>query len=72
MLYEIILKGKYEDETLKSYPLYVELSKFSRSDKSEYQLPDLNQKVEFDDEEGKEDDLLPYEPKRLRDDGLTW
>ena len=71
-LYDTILKGKYEGETLKTYPLYVELSKFSRADKSEYQVPDQNQKVELEDEEGKEEELTPYEPKRLCDDGLTW
>jgi len=52
--------------------LYIELSKFSRADKSEYQVPDLNQKVEQEDEEGKEEELTPYEPKRLCDDGLNW
>jgi hypothetical protein len=72
MLFDIILKGKYEGETLKSYPLYVELSKFSRADKSEYQMPDLMPKIEFEDEEGKDEDLVPYEPRRLRDDGLNW
>jgi hypothetical protein len=35
-LQDSIIKGKFEGEDLKSYPLYVELQKFSRPDKSEY------------------------------------
>jgi hypothetical protein len=39
-LYDLILKGRYEGETLQTYPLYVELAKFSRPDKSSYMKQD--------------------------------
>jgi hypothetical protein len=32
----------------------------------------LVQKVITEEEDGKEEEIVPYEPRRLRDDGLTW
>jgi hypothetical protein len=59
---------------MKDYPLYCELRKFSRDDKSEYQKendPMLQAQLNDKQEDG-EQELQPYEPRKLKPDGKNW
>ena len=50
--------------------------KFSRADKSQYQKQDDAEYqanvANAEDEEGKEEEIVPYDPPKLKPDGLNW
>ena len=59
---------------MKDYPLYVELRKFSRDDKSEYQKesdPHLQAQLNDRNDDGDQE-LIPYEPRKLKNDGKSY
>lgn len=73
-LYETIIKDRYENMEMKDYPLYVELRKFSRDDKSEYQKesdPQLQAQLNDRNDDGDQE-LIPYEPRKLKNDGKSY
>jgi hypothetical protein len=77
MFYKLImLQDRYNGQTLENYPLYIEVLKFSRADKSQYQKQDDAEYqanvANAEDEEGKEEEIVPYDPPKLKPDGLNW
>ena len=54
------------------YPLYIELLKYSRADKSEYQHPEDQAHAVAQSQGGNEDEPAPWYPKKLSADGICW
>jgi hypothetical protein len=59
---------------MENYPLYKELLKFVRDDKSQYQSPDdpALQAQLADKDENRDEELVPYEPRKLKPDGKNF
>ena len=55
------------------YPLYCELQKFSRPDKSEYQTEDdASKQINAVGDAGVDEDLQPHVPRKLSHNPVAW